>query len=248
MSFKLRKPNLSSGIAVAAVGAALVVGSTGGAYASHLIHTRDIAPGAVSWTKLDTLVQNKINRPGPQGKPGKPGKPGKDGVDGTDGVNGADGVDGKDGMALAGSVIPASPVTIAHIGDGFAANATQVGTMHLDAGTYLINGDGYFALNTAGQADAAVSGVHTHLELAIRGPVSESNTWGDDFGGCFTGAYAVPSIEATCSTTRLITLAAPTDLSVKVFGYNEEKGNVGSGDFDVTVNVSALKVTVPATN
>ncbi|HWU22238.1 MAG TPA: hypothetical protein VN088_11980 [Nocardioides sp.] len=219
MSFKLRKPAISSGAIAGAVGVAFLVGSAGGAYAGSLIHTHNIAAHAVTWTKLSTGVQGRINKPVSAPAAALPAR-------------------------LAGSVVTDSgaPVTVTTIGGSFATGATQVGSMHLAAGQYLISSDAFFDRSSAGDTASTDAGApQTYLQLAIRG--DDGSTWGTDDGTCFTGAFPVGDREATCSTTHLVTVpSGGMDVNVKAFGYNSDRSATGSGDYNVAVNVTAIAV------
>lgn len=219
MSFKLRKPSLSSGAIAGAVGVAFVVGSAGGAYAGHQIHTKEIAKHAVTWNKLAKGVQKKIHKGGPQGKPGVAGK------------------DGADGVAL-GATKTFDATTITNIGGSFAGRATELTTLHLDAGQYLISSDAFF-----NQTDDTKTGEHPVLQLAVRG--DDGSTWGTDLGTCFTGAFpgGPGDIDQSCSDSKLVTIpAGGQDVTVYGFGYNSDQSATGSGNFEVKGSVTALKV------
>ena len=103
------------------------------------------------------------------------------------------------------------PTTVASIGGSFATRATVADTYTLPAGTHQISTDGFFISN------AATSG-KTRLQVAVRGPA------GQDFGTCFTGlASMLAQREATCSTTRVVTVSQPTQVTVFVFGYADTR-------------------------
>jgi hypothetical protein len=126
------------------------------------------------------------------------------------------------------------PQTITNIGGSFASRATDLGSFDLPAGKYLIASDGFF------HSDTATSG-GTRLQLAIRGV--DGSTFGQDYGTCFTGlASATAQREATCTTVRTVTLAAPQTVKVQAFGYADDTGSADSGKFVVIPNVSVIKV------
>jgi hypothetical protein len=162
-------------------------------------------------------------------------------LQGRDGTDGADGEDGQDGVALGASY--SGQATITNIGGPFVANSTQVGTLELpEAGTYVVNGFGFF--DTVAADSARTDG--THLMLALRGPAVEGNAFGADLGTCFTGAFPQGDRELTCQTVRTITVDAPTTVRVIGFGYNEDASGTGGGSFTVSTDVSALKVATAA--
>ena len=122
------------------------------------------------------------------------------------------------------------PTTVAFIGGSFATRATVATTYTLPVGTHQISTDGFFISNVA------TSGL-TRLEVAVRGPA------GEDFGTCFTGlASVLAQREATCSTTRVVTVAQDTLVTVYVFGYADDQGEADNAKFNATTASSALKV------
>jgi len=133
----------------------------------------------------------------------------------------------------------ATDTVIEKLGGSFKTNTTEIGTFDLEPGTYVVNLYGGF--DTAAADSPRTEG--THLMLALRGPTSDSDQFGADLGTCFTGAFPQGDREATCSTTRTITVAEPTKVRVLGFGYNEDQSSTGSGTFTVDADVSAIEVT-----
>jgi len=71
----------------------------------------------------------------------------------------------------------------------------------------------------------------------VRGP------GGQDYGTCFTGlASVLAQREATCSTTRVVTVTQPTVITVYVFGYADDQGEADNGKFNASTASSALRV------
>lgn len=71
----------------------------------------------------------------------------------------------------------------------------------------------------------------------MRGPA------GQDFGTCFTGlASKLTNREATCSMTRVVTVTQATTVTVYVFGYADDQGELDNGKFNASTASSALKV------
>lgn len=174
---------------------------------------------------------------GEQGLPGEKGDTGAQGPAGPAGPAGANGADGQDGVALSASL--SEVATITNLGGSFATRATKVGEIELpEAGTYVINGYGFFDTLAANseRTDA------THLQLALRTIPAEGEQWGEDFGTCFTGAFPQGDREATCQSVRVVTVDGPTVVEVYGFGYNGNQSATGSGQFTVAADVSALKV------
>jgi len=218
MSEQQRKPRRMAAVIALAVGAAFLIGGAGGAVAAKKIQTKDLANGAVTMPKLDKKVKAKINKKAQKGP------------------KGAKGADGADGVGLGGSFISETPTVIDNIGGSFASKSTLVGTFHLDAGQYLISSDGFFD----SEVDVP-AGTATHLQLAIRG--DDGSAWGADYGTCFTGAAASGDREATCATSRLVTIPeGGQDVNVIAFGYNENTSSQNGGVFNVLANVTALSV------
>lgn len=134
----------------------------------------------------------------------------------------------------------ASAVTvIADIGGSFGkftgtVRATKLDEVALPPGTYQLSADGFF------HSTVATSG-QTRLQLAVR--VNDGSDWGLDFGTCFTGAASpLADREATCSSTRVVTLAAPALVEVFAFGYADDQGAADSGKFVAQSFLSAIEV------
>ncbi|QIX27804.1 hypothetical protein ncot_15290 [Nocardioides sp. JQ2195] len=213
---------------VAVVAAASVIGvaSTTGAVAAKMITGDDIKNGTVESKDIanDTI----------RGKDVKNGSLGFGDLNETAKSKISD----QAGVALAGSLATDATV-ITNLGGSFATRATELGTVELpEAGTYVINGYGFFDSLEDVPADQAGS----QLQLALRTVPAEGEQWGEDFGTCFTGAVPVGDREMTCQSVRTVTVDAPTSVIVWGFGYNADQGSDGSGNFTVTADVSALKV------
>jgi hypothetical protein len=128
---------------------------------------------------------------------------------------------------------------VANIGGSFGkftatVRATKLDEVTLPAGTYQLSADGFF------HSTVATSGL-TRLQLAIR--VDDGTDWGQDLGTCFTDAASpLADREATCSSTRVVTVAAPTAVEVFAFGYADDQGSADSGKFVAQSYLSAIKV------
>lgn len=129
--------------------------------------------------------------------------------------------------------------TVANIGGSFGkftetVRATELATVTLEPGTYVVTADGFFVTNDA------TSGL-TRMQLALR--VDDGSEWGVDHGTCFTGAVSVlADREASCSTTRVVEVEESTDVVVYGFGYQDDQGSADSGKIDATAHVTALSV------
>lgn len=188
--------------------------------------------------KGDTGPQGPAGESGAAGAEGVRGLPGADGATGPAGPQGAPGAPGPQGPAgdpasdVAGTVadyVATDPALINLIGGTFSTRATQIGTLTLSAGEYVITGNAFFGSLTA------VSG-KTRLQLALR------TAAGEDLGTCFTGATStLPNREITCSTTRVVELASETEVEIFAFGYADDQGSADSGKFGVQAFVTAVR-------
>lgn len=128
---------------------------------------------------------------------------------------------------------------IADIGGSFGkftatVRATKLDEVALPPGTYQLSADGFF------HSTQTTSGL-TRLQLAVR--VDDGSDWGLDFGTCFTDAASpLANREATCSSTRVVTLAAPALVEVFAFGYADDQGAEDSGKFTAKSFLSAIEV------
>jgi hypothetical protein len=215
-------------VAVSAGAAILVVASSLGAVAANLVTSADIkdqtikkvdiGAGAVGGEEVkNNSLKVKDLSSGAQEK--------------LKGNTGPAGPAGPQGPAVGLSVNRTSgPTTVANIGGSFATRATVADTYTLPAGTHQISTDGFFT------STAATSGL-TRLQVAVRSAA------GLDFGTCFTGAASpLANREATCSTTRVVTVTQPTAVTVYVFGYADNQGSGDGGLFAAYTASSALKV------
>lgn len=245
------KKILDSRLTAVVAGAAVVATLGAGAgYAAAQIGSADIINDSIKSVDIqDRTIQKKDltdatvgklrGQRGPRGPQGPAGASG--GPQGPQGPAGPQGPQGPAGPTTIVTMVPMTPTQpaaapIGKIGGPFVANSTQVGTLNLAPGTHLVNGDGFFD-------SVAPHGAGTRLMLALRGPTSTNDTFGADYGTCFTGVFAATADrEATCATSRVITLAAPTTIRVIAFGYNDDASGDGENAFTVKAYVSALKV------
>jgi hypothetical protein len=249
-------------VAAVAAGAAILVGfGSFGAVASgmitsediknHEVKTADIDRGAVGSGKIeDGSVQMRDLDPstvselqsartasdGAKGEKGDKGDTGPQGPAGAQGPKGDQGPVGPQGPPAGLSVNSSSDgfVVVADIGGKFhdaqdGQGATVVDSFNLPAGTHQITTDGFFT------STAENSGM-TRLQVAVR-------AGNQDLGTCFTGAASpLAGREATCSTTRVVTVSETTPVTVYVFGYQDDQGGSDSGKFAAATTTSALKV------
>lgn len=246
--------------AVVAGATVLALAGGGTAVADRMIGGEDIRNGSIGMRDLNKFTKNQIRgkkivvppaqgvqgpagERGPAGPKGDKGDTGPAGPAGAPGSQGPKGDKGDPASDVAGSLsmtpLSAGPEVITDIGGTFGkftgtVRATEVGTFTLPKGTHQVSADGFFTSN------AATSG-KTRLQLALR--VNDGTDWGKDFGTCFTGAASVlANREATCHTTRVVSVAAPTEVKVYAFGYTDDQGSADSGKFAAIAYVSATYV------
>ncbi len=194
----------------------------------------EIANAAIGERELTAGVVAKLNTVGEQGEQGPKGDKGDPGDPASDAF-------GK--LAVVESSTNMTP--IAKIGGTYSTNATTLFTFDLpEAGTYLVNAYGYFDRLDAGVTDNGYEEptTDTYLQLSLRGANVQAGTY-------FTGAIS-PSgrIEATVSGAQVVTVDAPTTITVRAFGYNEDRSGFGGApnsatpQFSAFANVSAVKV------
>lgn len=224
---------------------ALVVGATGGAVGAQLVTSAQIKNGTIQTVDLNPSVVRKLNEAGPRGPAGQAGSKGADGAAGTPGIQGIQGIQGPPGPAASDQLgalaadASSAATTVANIGGTFGkftatVRATELDSFTLPAGTYQLSADGFF------HSTAAVSGL-TRLQLALR--IDDGTDWGVDVGTCFTDSTSpLADREASCQTTRVIELAAPTEILVYAFGYADNQGSADSGKFQAVSHVSAIRV------
>jgi hypothetical protein len=211
---------------------------------------------------------------GKDGQNGLDGQNGQDGLNGQDGQNGASaydlavkngfagteqewlaslkGAQGEKGEpgdpatdvkgALSASGNSAGLVPIQKIGGTYSTNATQLFTVELpEAGTYLISANGFFDRINEGATGYEVPNTDTYLQLTVRGAGLGAT--------CFTPAVSPKGFtETTCDASSVVTVAGPTTLTVRGFGYNEDRSGFGGApnsatpQFSVFAQLNAVKV------
>jgi hypothetical protein len=113
--------------------------------------------------------------------------------------------------------------------------ATQLDSVMLPAGKYVITTEGFFTEIDGGNPDAA------QLQIAVR--MADGSNWGVDLGTCFTTTGTAPGRDYTCSTTRTVTLTEETEVLVFGFGYNvNDQSGSNSGEFEAESYLTALSV------
>ena len=158
------------------------------------------------------------------------------------GAKGDKGADGKDGVVQPVYADSGDRRQVKDVGGSFGkftgvVRATQVDTVELPAGDYVLTAEGFFINN------AATSG-KTRMQLAVR--VNDGTDWGKDFGTCFTGAIStLAERESHCSSTRVVTVEEGDVVEVYAFGYADDQGAADSGKVDVSGDHITLTLTAP---
>jgi len=200
----------------------------------------EIKNGSVFERALSDSVQEKLNQ-----SAGERGPKGETGATGATGPAGANGSPASDVFGeLAASKTSTSRTTINAIGGSFVANRTEVFTIDLPAkGTYLLSAYGHFDRIDKGASGYIDPTTDTYLRLTLQGP-----NGADDAGTYFTGPISrAGRVEATAAGSRVVTVTAPTTVTVWAFGYNEAQGFFGSASegipqFSVFAEASAVRI------
>lgn len=162
--------------------------------------------------------------PGPQGSAGAPGADGSPGPAGSTGPSGPAGADGQQGPAGPSGVVNASVHDLAGVasvvtGGSFNASSTEVGTVDLPAGTYLVT------LSAKATPRASGDTASVYPQFFVYDQVKNSSFTGDLFN---VGAGALEpdgtNHDSYYSGGSLITLPADATLHVYAFGYDSDSG------------------------
>lgn len=121
--------------------------------------------------------------------------------------------------------------TIANIGGPFAANATNVGTFTLQAGTWLVTSNAVFNRTEA----ATAADPKTLPQLALRYPGDAGTIMGNDIS-------TAVGRELMGATVKTVTVTAATTVTVWGFGYNDNGSNFASGKINVAAEITATKI------
>ncbi|MFT4081255.1 MAG: collagen-like protein [Nocardioides sp.] len=229
--------------AVAVAVTAVVVGS-GGAYAAHLITGKDIKDGSVTSADVKNGTLGKADlssatQKALAGATGAKGAKGDTGAKGAKGDTGATGPQGESGV-VATDTASFKNVTVEALGGSWSTGHTTVGTVDLDAGTYLVavTGDFYKAADTDAtpvlqiQLNGADTQVTAYTAAFPTGSVSGVDDDNNPSG-----------LEQTASGYGIITLDEAGSVSIDAFGYNGDRGSEGSGDFAVNATADFVQVT-----
>lgn len=126
---------------------------------------------------------------------------------------------------------------LAHVGGPIRTNGTELGTITVSAGTYLIDANAMFNRGAA----AATADPDTYPLVTVW----QGDTWASDFSntiGTWSGGRMSRAtfIDTTASGTTVLTVPAgtTTTLHVVAFAYNEDRSSTG------TVNAESASVAV----
>jgi hypothetical protein len=194
----------------------------------------DIKTNSLGWTDLDGNTQTLIKAGG--GTAGPVGPVGPAGKDGAAGAPGKDGADGKPGVAV--SVTKTfDPTVIKTIGGSYSAGATDITTFDLAAGTYMVNARVTFDRKDKGSDGYLEPTTDTMPQLSLR-----YGTDGD--AGTIMGSPVSRAgfVELTGSSVATITVDGPTTITVRGFGYNEDRSGFGGGQITAAGQVTAVKI------
>lgn len=178
---------------------------------------------------------------GPAGATGATGAPGSTGPAGPAGPAGAVGPAGPAGAQGPSGVVSTNTTDLGAVasvptGGGFVANATQVGTVDLTAGTYLIN------LN-AKATPLSTSAVNVFPQFFVYNQAANSNFTGDLFN---VGSGALESggnvnIDSYFSGSAVITVPAGGEtLHVYAFGYDSDRGASSYSLDDLSITATQI--------
>ena len=195
----------------------------------------DIAAGGVGASEIrdGSITGADINNTTEKNLKGAAGKEGPAGPQGPEGPAGENGV-------VSPVSSEAAPLPVKDIGGSFgkdpAVRATEIDSVDLKAGKYVLTAEGFFTNNAATSGD-------TRMQLAVRVQDGSNGGWGQDLGTCFTGAIStLADRESHCSSTRVVDLAADASVKVYAFGYADDQGSADSGKVDAKSFVTAIPV------
>jgi Collagen triple helix repeat (20 copies) len=177
-----------------------------------------------------------FNSTGPKGATGPQGPAGRMGPVGPQGPKGDKGNTGSQGPSGVVSTAPTDlgGVTSVPTGGSFVANATEVGTVSLKAGTYMLNVNAKATPNVS-------SAVEVFPQFFVYDQVKNASFAGDLFNvGSGPLASSNTVIDSYFSGSQVVTLTQATTLHVYAFGYDSDR-SAGSYQLDdLTVTATQL--------
>ncbi|HEY0695437.1 MAG TPA: hypothetical protein VGD71_41175 [Kribbella sp.] len=130
------------------------------------------------------------------------------------------------------------PTVIAKIGGSYSANATDITTVSLpSAGTYAVNARVTFDRKDANDPQYLTPTTDTMPQLSLR--------YGSDGdAGTIVGSPISRAgyVELTGSSVAYVTVDAATTITVRGFGYNEDRSQFGGGQITAAGVVTAVKI------
>jgi hypothetical protein len=229
----------------------------------------ELRTDAVGWGNVTADAQERIRglagQDGIQGERGRRGRQGETGEEGLQGIQGETGGQGLQGIqGLPGEKgdpgdpasdrfgeytdgVSIAATSIQKIGGSYSTNATTLGTFTVpETGQYLISAYGFFDRLNEGAAGYEAPTTDTYLQLTVRGPAGFT---GGHPGTCFTPAVSPKGFtETTCQSVQVITANAGDVITVRAFGYNEDRSGFGgtpnsaTPQFTAAAAVSAVRI------
>jgi hypothetical protein len=129
---------------------------------------------------------------------------------------------------------------LAHIGGPIRANGTELGTISLRPGTYLISANAMFE-RTVADTDPTIAS-DTYPEITLW----DGTVWAPDFSNTVGAWLGGPMsrnvfINTTASGSAVLKVTSATTLHVVAFAYDENRGSEGSLEVN-TASVSVVQV------
>jgi hypothetical protein len=187
--------------------------------------------------KGDTGITGPQGSAGAKGDTGATGDPGAAGPKGDTGAAGPKGDKGDVGTTVSVNKV-FDPTVIAKIGGSYSANATEITTVSLpSAGTYAVNARVTFDRKDANDPAYLIPSTDTMPQLSLR-----YGTDGD--AGTIMGSPISRAgyVELTGSSVAYVTVDAATTITVRGFGYNEDRSQFGGGQITAAGVVTAVKI------
>lgn len=185
-----------------------------------------------------TVASGRQGPQGPAGPQGATGATGAVGAQGPAGPAGSQGPAGPQGPSGVVSAVTTDLGAVASVptGGSFVTNATEVGTVDLKAGTYLLN------INAKATPDVS-SAVEVFPQFFIYDQPANAAFTGDLFNvGSGSLATSNTTIDSYFSGSGEVTLAQDTTLHVYAFGYNADRSAGSYALDDLSVTATALTV------
>ena len=192
-----------------------------------------------------TISWNKVGPQGPAGANGSTGPQGPAGANGATGPQGPAGATGATGPQGPSGVVSTSTTDLGGVasvptGGGFVANATQVGTVKLGAGTYLIN------VNAKATPNAVTNG-QVFPEFFVYNQAANSSFTGDLFNvgsGAleqFPTSVLSSKIDSYYGGSAVLTIPSGGEtLHIYAFGYDSDQGAGSYVLDDLTVTATQI--------